>query len=74
MIGSKMFFITPKENFIHLLSKNKGANKIWLQAENYDVKVFAEWWEAVGFLIAEAVFAYVPPVPEVAGSGGSQTV
>lgn len=74
MIGSKMFFITPKENFIHLLSKNKGANKIWIQAENYDVKVFAEWWEAVGFLIAEAIFAYVPPVPEVAGSGGSQTV
>ncbi len=76
MIGSKMFFITPKENFIHLLSKNKGANKIWLQAENYDVKVFAEWWEAVGFLIAEAVFAYVPPTPaEIpSGSGSSQTV
>lgn len=77
MIGSRMFFITPKENFIHLLSKNKGANKIWMQAENYDVKVFAEWWEAVGFLIAEAVFAYVPPTVvsgDATGSGNSQTV
>ena len=75
MIGTKMFFVTPKENFIHLLSKNKGASKIWLQDENYDVKVFAEWWESVGFLIAEAVFAYVPPVaPAGSGSAGGQTV
>ncbi len=70
MIGTKMFFITPKQNFIHLLSKNKGLNKIWMQGENYDVKVFGEWWEATGFAIAEAVFAYVPPVP---GSTGGQS-
>lgn len=75
MIGTGIFFITPKENFIHLLSKNKGASKIWMQGENYDVKVFAEWWESVGFLIAEAVFAYVPPVQESAsGSAGGETV
>ncbi|MFR7810653.1 MAG: hypothetical protein ACLU4N_16045 [Butyricimonas faecihominis] len=30
----------------------QGATKIWLQGENYDVKIFAEWWEAVGFAIA----------------------
>ena len=70
MIGTRMFFVTPKENFIHLLSKNQGASKIWIQAQNYDVKVFAEWWESVGFLIAEAVFAYVPPVAE-SGSGSA---
>ena len=76
MIGTKMFFITPRTNFIHLLSKNKGATKIWLQGENYDVKIFAEWWESTGFAIAEAVFAYVPPTPaEIpSGSGSSQTV
>ena len=62
MVGTGCFFITPKENFIHLLSKNKGATKIWLQGENYDVKIFAEWWEAVGFAIAELLFGYVPPV------------
>ena len=69
MVGTGCFFITPKENFIHLLSKNKGATKIWLQGENYDVKIFAEWWEAVGFAIAELLFGYVPPVESGSGSG-----
>lgn len=73
MIGTGMFFITPKENFIHLLSKNRGLNNVFIQAENYDVKVFAEWWEAVGFAIAEAVFAYVPQGEIPAGSDGGQT-
>lgn len=73
MIGTKMFFITPKKNFIHLLSKNKGATKIWMEGENYDVKIFAEWWESTGFAIAEAIFAYVPPkrVAENSSEGGS---
>lgn len=61
MTGCGHFFITPKENFIHLLSKNKGASKIFMQGENYDVKVFAEYREAVGFAVAEALFAYVKP-------------
>jgi len=68
MTGTGIFFITPKENFIHLLSKNKGASKIFMQGENYDVKVFAEWKEAVGFAIAEALFAYVPPAPTQEGA------
>lgn len=68
MVGTGCFFITPKDNFIHLLSKNKGTTKIWMQGENYDVKIFAEWWEATGFAIAELLFGYVPPV-EVVGSG-----
>lgn len=71
MIGTGCFFITPKENFIHLLSKNRGTTKIWLQAENYDVKVFAEWWESVGFAIAELLFGYVPPVAESGSGTGS---
>ena len=61
MTGTKAFFITPKENFKHLRSKNLAAQKIWMQGENYDVKVFGEWWEATGFAIAEAIFAYLPP-------------
>lgn len=73
MTGTGVFFITPTENFIHLLSKNKGASKIWFQGENYDVKIFAEWWESVGFAIAELLFGYVPPVKAPAGSGGGQT-
>lgn len=68
MVGTGCFFITPKDNFIHLLSKNKGTTKIWMQGENYDVKIFAEWWEATGFAIAELLFGYVPPL-DVVGSG-----
>ena len=74
MIGTGVFFITPKENFIHLLSKNKGGSKIFIQAENYDVKLFAEWWESVGFAIEELIFAHVPPVEVPAGSGSGPTV
>lgn len=74
MTGTGLFFITPKENFIHLLSKNRGLSKIWIQAENYDVKIFAEWWEAVGFAIAELIFAYVPPKEVAEGSGNAQSL
>lgn len=61
MRGTGAFFITPKENFKHLRSKDPQNTKIWMQGENYDVKIFAEWWEAVGFWLAEAIFAYLPP-------------
>ena len=61
MRGTGVFFITPKENFKHLRSKDPQATKIWMQGENYKVKIFAEWWEATGFWIAEAIFAYIPP-------------
>lgn len=67
MVGESVFFATPKQNFIHLTNLNQGANKILIQEQNYDVKVFAEWWEGVGFAMAEAVFAYVPD--EESGSG-----
>ena len=62
MRGTGVFFITPKENFKHLRSRDPQSAKVWMQGENYDVKVFAEWWESVGFWIAEAIFAYLPPV------------
>lgn len=61
MRGTGVFFITPKENFKHLRSRDPQSAKVWMQGENYDVKIFAEWWEAVGFWLAEAIFAYLPP-------------
>lgn len=67
MSGSTHFFTTPKENFIALRHKNQDASKIWMQSENYDVKIFAEWWKAVGFAIAEAVFAYIDPIAVING-------
>lgn len=66
MRGTGVFFITPKENFKHLRSRDPQNTKVWIQGENYDVKVFAEWWEATGFWLAEAIFAYIPPT-----TGGS---
>jgi len=50
------------------MHKNNGASKIHMQTVDYDVKVFAEWWEGVGFAIAEAVFAYVPDADSGSGS------
>jgi len=69
MIGSDTIFATPKENFIHLKNLNTGASNIFMQVADYDVKVFAEWWEGVGFAIAELLFAYCPDSGSGSGSG-----
>jgi hypothetical protein len=69
MAGEDLFFATPKENFIHLRYKNNGGSNIFMQEDGYGVKVFAEWWEGVGFAIGEAVFAYVPEETSGSGSG-----
>lgn len=70
MRGTGTFFSTPQENFIRLIHKNAagGETKLWLQTENYTVKVFAEFWLGVGFAMAELVFGYVPE-PAASGSG-----
>lgn len=74
MRGTGVFFITPKENFKHLMSRDPQRSRIFIQALNYDVKIFAEWWEACGFWLAEAIFAYIPPEeeeePESSQGGG----
>lgn len=71
MRSTGVFFITPKENFKHLRSKDPQNAKVWMQGENYDVKIFAEWWEATGFWLAEAIFAYLPPEESVSSSSSS---
>ena len=71
MRGTGVFFITPKENFKHLMSRDPQRARIFIQALNYDVKIFAEWWEGCGFWLAEAIFAYIPP-EEDAGKESSQ--
>lgn len=73
MRGTGVFFITPKENFKHLRSRDPQSAKVWMQGENYDVKIFAEWWEAVGFWLAEAIFAYLPPESADGGSSSSSS-
>lgn len=61
MRGTGCFFITPKENFKHLMSHNPQRVTIRFQEQDYDVKVFAEWWEGTGFWLAEALFVYISP-------------
>ncbi len=80
MRGSGAFFITPKENFKHLRSQDPKNAKIRMEGQNYDVKIFAEWWEGSGFWLAEAIFAYLPAAAEsvnvssssASGSSGSE--
>ena len=70
MRGTGVFFITPKENFKHLQSKNPQNPQIRMETYHYDVHVMAEWWEGVGFWLAEAIFAYIPPTEDAESSQG----
>ena len=59
--GTGCFFITPKENFKHLMSHNPQNVVLRFQEQDYEVKIFGEWWEGTGFWMAEAIFAYIAP-------------
>ena len=59
--GTGCFFITPKENFKHLLSKDPNAATIRFLENHYSVDIMIEWWEGTGFWLAEALFAYIAP-------------
>ena len=70
--GTGCFFITPKENFKHLLSKDPNAATIRFLENHYSVDIMIEWWEGTGFWLAEALFAYI--APEAAVKYGQVTV
>ena len=71
MRGTGVFFITPKENFKHLMSKDPQRTSIRMETNHYNVDIMAEWWEGTGFWLAEAIFAYIPPEePEKESSQG----
>lgn len=61
MRGTGCFFITPKENFKHLMSHNPQNVTLRFLENHYSVDVMAEWWEGTGFWLAEALFAYISP-------------
>jgi hypothetical protein len=82
MRGTGCFFITPKENFKHLMSHNPQNVTLRFQEQDYEVKIFGEWWEGTGFWMGEAIFAYISPAAatkyaktatpqEPAGGGGN---
>jgi hypothetical protein len=60
MSGKDIIFATPKENFIRLINRNDGASNISVESVDRQIKIFADWYESVGFGIEEAVFASVP--------------
>ena len=61
MYNSPILFTTPKENMKMLVDLAHPENCINdIQKVNYDVRIFGEYSLAVGFAIAEAVFASVP--------------
>lgn len=70
MQGTGAFFITPKENFRHLMSRDPQKAQVYMQTENYKAKVFMEFWKGTGFAMQEAIFAYLPPVESTGSVGG----
>ena len=72
MRGTGVFFITPKENFKHLMSKDPQRTSIRMETNHYNMDIMAEWWESCGFWLAEAIFAYIPPEEESESQQSSQ--
>ena len=60
MRGSGAFFITPKENFKHIMSRDPKNQELRMATQDYEAKIYGEWREGCGFWIAEAIFAYLP--------------
>lgn len=60
MAGKGIIFATPQDNFIRLINANDGASNIAVENVDRQIKIYADWYESVGFAIEESVFAYVP--------------
>ena len=67
--GTHCFFITPKENFKHIMSQDPMKCVLRFQEQDYAVKIFGEWWEGTGFWMAEAIFAYISPAAAITYNG-----
>ena len=60
LTGSPIFFSTPHGNLVGLKHKNPPQFISDIQKHDREVRFYLEFWYGVGFLIGEAVFAYVP--------------
>jgi hypothetical protein len=56
---TNVIFTTPDENFLRLIDINDDPIITDIQALDYDVKVFMEWWEAPAFWTNQMVIAGV---------------
>lgn len=59
MEGSDYLFITPADNMVHLRKVN-GMTTPDVQKSDRSVKVLLDWYEGIGFLHNELVYAYKP--------------
>lgn len=60
MRGTGAFFITPKQNFKHIMSRDPKTMGLRMTTDDYAAKILGEWREGTGFWIKEAIFAYLP--------------
>jgi hypothetical protein len=58
--GTQVIFATPNENFLRLIDIVDSAVVTDVQVLDYDVKIFCEWWEGVGFWSNQLVVVAVP--------------
>lgn len=59
MEGTNYIFVTPKDNMVHLRKVN-GMSAPVVQPFDRQVKVMLDWYEGIGFLHNELVYAYKP--------------
>lgn len=67
MAGSDYVWATPKSNFVHVTKRS--TDNFHVESEKRQVQVMTDWWEGLGFVIDQAVFAYAP-----GAAGGSASV
>ncbi|WP_151087373.1 hypothetical protein [Hymenobacter baengnokdamensis] len=58
--GTNIIFATPDQNFLRLIDIVDTAVITDVQVLDYQVKIFMEWWEGVGFWTNQMVVVAVP--------------
>lgn len=58
--GTSIIFATPDQNFLRLIDIVDTAVITDVQVLDYQVKIFMEWWEGVGFWTNQMVVVAVP--------------
>ncbi len=67
MAGFDDIWATPKSNLIHVMNREK-INPLRVENVDRKVKIFGDWWEAVGFGINEYVFTALVDESDDSGS------
>lgn len=65
MANTDYIFATPKFNMIHATNRQKAEN-FQVEGSKRTVSIYSDWWEGVGFMDNDLVYAYAPAA---SGSG-----